>query len=104
MDVAGIVFSVVAEVRTVTQSIVRRVENFRRGRKAFKGLSNSLARLTRNIEEVDRLTGKFPHALPQDVTAVFCEAWTMFAIFYTTQMRRWRRTSRKRLREAAAVL
>ncbi len=71
MDIVGLGFGVIAESRTVTQSIVRRVESCRQGRASFESLSDSLAHLAQNIEEVDRLTGKFPNALPLDVTTLF---------------------------------
>ncbi len=54
MDIIG----VVAEARNVTQSIARRIENYRQGRKAFKTLLCHLAQVTEMIEEVDRLVRK----------------------------------------------
>ncbi len=61
MDIAGLGFSIVAEARTITQSIARRMENFRQGRKAFDGLSDILAHLTGNIEKSRRAYPKFFH-------------------------------------------
>ncbi len=69
MDITGIGLS--AEARTVTQRIVKRVESFRQGRKAFKGLSDSLGYLTGNIEKVDEQIGSFPHGPPQDIWDLF---------------------------------
>ncbi len=71
MEVVGFGVGVVAEARTVAQSIVRRVEIFRQGRKSFKAVSDSLSHLMCNIAEVDRLTKEFPRALPEDVSALF---------------------------------
>ncbi len=62
---------VVAESRNIAQSIVRRIENYRQGRKVFKMLRSHLALLTERIEEVNRLVRKFPGALPDDVCGLF---------------------------------
>ncbi len=67
MDVVG----VVAEARNVAQSIIRRIENYRHGRKAVKVLRESLAHLTEKIEEVGRLVQTFPGALPDEVYPLF---------------------------------
>ncbi len=71
MDVAGLGFAMVVEARNVAQRIVCRVVNYGPGRREFKELIDSLAHLTRNIEEVVSLTGEFAITLPQDVADLF---------------------------------
>ncbi len=67
MDAIG----VIAEARNVAQSIVRRIENYRQGQKAFKTLRGHLAHLTQKIEEVNQLVRNFPGALPDNVCGLF---------------------------------
>ncbi len=57
MDIVGLGFGVIAEARTVTQSIVRRVENCRQGRASFKKLerqSRSFGAEHRRSRQTDR--------------------------------------------------
>ncbi len=70
MDAIG----VVAEARNIAQSTVRRIENYRQGRKVFKTLQSQLALLTDRMEEVNHLVQKFPGALPDAVCGLFNEA------------------------------
>ncbi len=73
MDVIG----VVAEARNVAQSTIRRIENYRQGRKAFKTLRRHLGHLTEQIEEVNQLVRKFPGALPDDASGLFLRHFGM---------------------------
>ncbi len=71
MDFVGLGLGVVGQARSLAQSIGMRIENVRHGREEFKHLSDRVADLTGNIDVVDGLKEKFPHALPQDVNRLF---------------------------------
>ncbi len=71
MEAAGIGLAVVAEVRTLVNSVLVRITAYRRGPDAFRILTKSLNDLAENGEEVNRLIRKFPHALPNDASVLF---------------------------------
>ncbi len=92
MDAIG----VVAEARNIAQSIARRIENYRQGRKVIMILRSHLALLTERIEEVNRLFRKFPGALPDDVAVCSTELWNVLEAVYPTWMKLCKMSLQKR--------